>query len=275
MLTETPSACRRAPLASVGISAAAPLLWYVSKAKILGANYGAMVVLPWANASLEAPAFALGHTVDTSFADMLVRPLDLGWHTKRADVAAGFQFYTPTGRYERGGSDNIGKGMWAYEPFIGTTSTSTRSGPPVSPPRPSGSSTGTKKDTDAKVGQILTLEGGLGKSFLGGGLIIGAAYYAQWKLTEDQLAEFVLPGGDRARREFPRQAQGVRLRAGRDAAGREQVEALRPGQHPLFLGNRRTRENRRADAGRHGDLPGSQRQAEVRERGIRLNIHAA
>ena len=54
---------------------------------------------------------------------------------------------------------------------------------------------GNKKDTDVKVGQILTLQGGLGKSFLGGGLIVGAAYYAQWKLTEDQLAEFELPGG--------------------------------------------------------------------------------
>ena len=33
------------------------MLWYVSKAKLFGANYGAMVVLPFANASLEAPAF--------------------------------------------------------------------------------------------------------------------------------------------------------------------------------------------------------------------------
>ena len=52
---------------------------------------------------------------------MLIRPLDLGWHTSRADVAAGLQLYMPTGRYERGGNDNIGKGMWAYEPFVGTT----------------------------------------------------------------------------------------------------------------------------------------------------------
>ena len=80
-----------------------------------------MVVLPFANASLEAPAFGLGETVDTSFSDMLVRPLDLGWHTARADVAAGLQLYVPTGRYEPGGSDNIGKGMWTYEPFVGAT----------------------------------------------------------------------------------------------------------------------------------------------------------
>ena len=45
--------------ASSGLTAAAPLLWYVSKAKVLGANYGVMAVLPWANASIEAPAFGV------------------------------------------------------------------------------------------------------------------------------------------------------------------------------------------------------------------------
>jgi hypothetical protein len=40
---------------SLAVSAVAPLAWYVSKARILGANYGAMVVLPFANASIEAP----------------------------------------------------------------------------------------------------------------------------------------------------------------------------------------------------------------------------
>ena len=131
-----------------------------SKTKLLGANYGAMVVFPFANASIEAPAFQLSDTVDTSFSDMLIRPLDLGWHTPRADVAAGLQLYMPTGRYERGGSDNIGKGMWAYEPFVGatfyfdekrTTSFATTAYWELH---------GKKKDTDVKVGQLLTLQGG-------------------------------------------------------------------------------------------------------------------
>ena len=188
---------------SVAITAAAPLLWYVTGAKVLGANYGFMVVFPWANASLEAPAFELGETIETSFADMAIRPLDLGWHVKRADVAAGFQIYMPTGRYEHGGSDNIGKGMWTYEPFVGTTLY-------FDDKRTASLATtafwefhGNKKDTNVKVGQILTLEGGLGKSFLGGGMIIGAAYYAQWKLTKDQLGEFVLPGGGEIDVDFP------------------------------------------------------------------------
>ena len=179
---------------SLAVSAVAPLAWYVSKSKIFGANYGAMVVLPFANASIEAPAFAVGETVDTSISDLLVRPLDLGWHTKRADVSAGLQIYMPTGRYERGGSDNIGKGMWSYEPFVGTTVYFDEKRTFSLATTAYWELHGNKKDTDVQVGQILSLQGGLGKSFLGGGLIVGAAYYAQWKLTEDQLAEFELAG---------------------------------------------------------------------------------
>lgn len=188
---------------SIGVTAAAPLLWYVSKTKLLGANLGAMVVLPFANASIEAPAFSISDTVDTGVADMLIRPLDLGWDTMRADVTAGFQIYIPTGRYERGGSDNLGKGMWAYEPFIGTTvyfdekKTFSLAGTAY------WEFHGNKEDSDVKVGQILTLQGGLGKSFLGGGLIVGGAYYTQWKLTEDRLAEFALPGGGEIDVDFP------------------------------------------------------------------------
>ena len=179
---------------SLAVSAVAPLAWYVSKTKFLGANYGAMAVLPFANASIEAPAFALGETIGTSVSDLLVRPLDLGWHTARADVAAGLQLYAPTGRYEPGGSENIGKGMWTYEPFLGTTVYFDQKRTLSLAATAYWELHGNKKHTDVKVGQILTLQGGLGKSFLGGGLIVGAAYYGQWKLTEDQLVEFELPG---------------------------------------------------------------------------------
>ncbi len=71
---------------SLDAVAIAPMVWWVSNAKLFGANYGMMVVLPWANTSIEAPAFGLDDTVDTSFADVMIRPLDLGWHTERTDV---------------------------------------------------------------------------------------------------------------------------------------------------------------------------------------------
>ena len=126
-------------------------------------------------------------TVDTGVADLLFRPLDLGWHTPRADVAAGLQLYIPTGRYDPGGDDNLGKGMWTYEPFVGTTvffdEKKTFSFATTAYWEFHG-----KKEGQRRQGRPDPYaEGGLGKSFLGGGLIIGAAYYAQWKITQDQL----------------------------------------------------------------------------------------
>ena len=134
---------------------------------------------------------------------MLVRPLDLGWHTKRADVAAGFQFYIPTGRYERGANDNIGKGMWTYEPFIGTTLYFDGARTTSLATTAFWELHGNKRDTNVKVGQILTLEGGLGKSFLGGGLVIGACLLRPVEAHKGSVGQFVLPGGDPVAVDFP------------------------------------------------------------------------
>ena len=181
---------------SLGIDAYAPILWYVGKQKVLGANYGAMAVIPWANGGLEAPIFGLDETTGTRFADMYLRPIDLGWHAKRADITAGLGVYPPTGHYVDGGSDNTGKGMWTYEPFVGSTLYLDEKKTLSLATNAFWELHGTKKDSDTKVGQILTLEGGLGKSYLGGGLILGLGYYAQWKVTADSLGvALALPGG--------------------------------------------------------------------------------
>lgn len=180
---------------SLSISSPSPLFWYVSKSKFLGANVGAMAVIPWANSSLDAPIFGLDSQTDTSLSDLFIRPLDLGWHEKKADFVAGLGIYAPTGTYVLGGSENTGKGMWTYEPYVGTTLYLDEKKSLSFATTAFYEFHGTKRDTDIKVGQLLTLEGGLGKSYLGGGLILGVAYYAQWKITKDSLGTFELPGG--------------------------------------------------------------------------------
>jgi hypothetical protein len=54
---------------------------------------------------------------------------------------------------------------------------------------------------DVKVGQLMTVEGGIGKSFLQGAASVGMAYYAQWKVTEDEFAvsSLTLPAKDKHR----------------------------------------------------------------------------
>jgi hypothetical protein len=170
--------------------------WYVSDFKILGANYGFLIFPGFTDNAFEVPILNLERRSSTGLADLYFQPLNLGWKTERADFSAGLGVFAPTGRYDPEASDNLGLGMWSFEPYFGTTlffdeakswhfaatafyETHTK-----------------KKDTDLKVGDILTLEGGMGKSFKQGALTVGAAYFAQWKITQDDIGlNIPLPEG--------------------------------------------------------------------------------
>lgn len=187
------------------IHAAIPLVLYVTPKKLFGANYGMMAVMPFANGSLEAPGLGLTESAATGPSDLYVVPIQLGWHLARADITTGFGFFAPTGRYSAGASDNLGRGMWSYEVSGGTTLYADKARS-VSVATMAYWETHSKKSGelqaggatlgDVKVGQLLTLEGGVGKSFLHGAATVGLAYYAQWKLTSDRvsLSPSPLPG---------------------------------------------------------------------------------
>ena len=170
--------------ATVDIFADAILGSYVTKKKILGANYGFMVVLPVLNTELGLPSLNVGSQT-WGLADMYIQPLALGWHFKRADAIAGYAFMAPTGRYSAGANDNTGLGMWSNEFSAGTTFYFDQG------KMWHAAGTGfyeihtSKQDLDVKTGDIFTLEGGVGRGFLKGYANGGLAYVGQWKVTED------------------------------------------------------------------------------------------
>jgi len=176
------------PNGSLNIFAGAPLVSVVTKKKFLGANYG-FTVIPAAvlNSSLDAPRF--GQNPGAGFGDIYIQPVSLGWHTPRADVTAGFAIYAPTGRYAANNTngDNTGLGMWGFEPSIGTTVHLNEAKTWNASALASFEFHTEKRDTIEHVGNILTLEGGVGRSFLKGAAKAGLVYYAQWKLTDDTL----------------------------------------------------------------------------------------
>jgi hypothetical protein len=182
--------------ASQAINAAVPLVYYVMPKKVLGAHFATMAVMPIANGGLEAPGLGLSETASLGLSDLYVMPAQLGWRFKQADVIAGVAFFAPTGRYTAGASDNLGKGMWSYEVSAGGTLYLDRQRS-FSVATTAYWETHGKKEgevrvenvtlTDVKVGDLVTLEGGIGKSFLHGAASIGVAYYAQWKTTSDDL----------------------------------------------------------------------------------------
>ena len=175
---------------------AAPTFLYISTAKILGANYGALVAPTVMRGALEAPGFGLDREIATDIGDTYIVPLQLGWHLPQADFVASAGAWVPTGRYTAGAFNNTGKGMWSWEAAGGSTLF-------LDPRRTWSVATTAFYETHSKktggaiaindslslgdvtVGDILSLEGGLAREFAGGLAHAGVAYYAQWKVTDD------------------------------------------------------------------------------------------
>jgi hypothetical protein len=160
---------------------------WVSNSKFLGANYSLQFYLPFTNNALEAPTLGLDQNTGTGLTDLYLQPINLGWHTNNADFIAGLGVFAPTGRYEVGADDNLGLGMWTFELFGGATLyfDEAKSWHIATT---AFYETHTKKEgSDIQVGDILTFEGGLGKSFKQGLLNVGLAYYAQFKITDDDF----------------------------------------------------------------------------------------
>ena len=101
-----------------------PLLMWVSTFKVLGANYGAEVAVPFANVRAEFPRFRdFNASTGLALSELYVVPIMLGWHIKDplplapggADILAHYAFYAPTGRYTPGDPTNTSLGMWSNE----------------------------------------------------------------------------------------------------------------------------------------------------------------
>jgi len=165
---------------------------FVTTKKIFGANYGftlAPVVV--ANMAIESARF--GHNPDAGFSDIFMMPISLGWHLTRADVTTTYAIFMPTGRYEPEASNNTSLDMWGHEWALGATAYLTESKSVHLATNAAFEFHTGKRHSDAHVGTLLTLEGGLGRSFLKGAASVGVAYYAQWKLTEDTLSGVAAP----------------------------------------------------------------------------------
>ena len=173
-----------------------PLVWWVSGKKILGANYSFVIAPSFVNSRLAAPVFGLEREAGFDVSDLYIQPINLGWHTKRADFSAGVGLFAPIGKYEDGAQDNTGLGMWSFEAFAGTTVHLDEKKSWNLALTAFWETHSDKKDSDQRVGDILTLEGGLGKAFAQGAINLGLAYFGQWKLSQDDFGLAVPAGLD-------------------------------------------------------------------------------
>lgn len=168
----------------------------VTNAKILGGKYGASVLMAFAQSRIE------GNLVSTksslAFTDMYIQPLQLGWETKKADFTFGYAIYLPTGKYELGGDDNAGMGIFTNEFSAGSTVYFDAKKEWNFSALFSYGLNSKKKNTgnnDITVGNLLSIEGGIGKTWhrpVKGNplpMIInaGMVYYMQFKTTADKM----------------------------------------------------------------------------------------
>lgn len=179
---------------NLSVNAAAIFAWWVSPFKILGANYGAMASIAFQENSIEFAT--LEFNTKFGMGDIYLQPINLGWHFNQLDVTASYGIYMLTGRYDAEASDNTGMGMWTNEFGAGATVFFDKNKNWHLSSLAYFEIHSKKKDTEIKVGNIMTLQGGLGRSFFEGALQVGASYYMQWKLSEDEIGrDSIFPGG--------------------------------------------------------------------------------
>jgi hypothetical protein len=159
---------------------------HVTTKKLFGGTYAFQVLFP-VGANNRIQGTEIEANPGAGLTDSVIQPLNLGWHTKRADAIASYSLYVPTGRYEGGASNNTGLGMWGHELGFGTTVYLNEARQYHVATIASFNFQSKKEDSETKVGNAMNLEGGVGGDFLKGGLTAGLSYYASFKLTEDQI----------------------------------------------------------------------------------------
>jgi hypothetical protein len=166
------------------------LLSFVSNYKVFGANYGTTVVLPFIKNEIQLDS--LNVNSGFAFTDMIVSPVSLGWHLKSADVTAAYNIYIPTGTYSATGTSNSGLGMVGNELSLGSTAYLDKMKMWNLAGNFGLEFHTNKRGTNINVGDIGTIEYGLGRKFYKktSGPIpiitnIGVAGYSQFKITGD------------------------------------------------------------------------------------------
>jgi hypothetical protein len=161
----------------------------VTNYKLFGANIGVSGAFPFIKNRIQFNSL----DVSTGFAytDMFVNA-SLGWTLKRVDILAGYNLYIPTGRFSATATNNTGLGMWGNEFTIGSTVYFDQKKTWNAAANFALEFHTDKKGTNINVGDLGTVEGGLGKTFykkVSGPIPmimnVGVAGYAQFKVTGD------------------------------------------------------------------------------------------
>ncbi|HOW66735.1 MAG TPA: transporter [Candidatus Paceibacterota bacterium] len=159
----------------------APRLIWMSPWKILGATYGADVIVPFGYSDLKIEGqkfstFGLG--------DIQVEPLLLSWNRDRYDIAFGYAVWAPTGDFDRNDPSCQGAGFWSHMLTLGGTLFFDAEKTWALSLLNRYEFNHENDDIDITPGQVYTLEWGLSKS-LKKTIDVGVIGYYQQQTTDD------------------------------------------------------------------------------------------
>lgn len=159
----------------------APRLIYMTDFKILGADYGLDVIVPfgymnWKVGDQRNTYFGLG--------DIQVEPLLLSWHFKQFDVAGGYAFWAPTGDFDASRPDLFIQGFWSHMLTLGGTWYPDEAKTWALSVLNRYEFCHQQQDTGVDPGQVYTLEAGISKNFRKT-IDVGVIGYYQQQTTKD------------------------------------------------------------------------------------------
>jgi len=99
----------------------APRLIWMTDRKILGANYGMDVIVPFGYSAVTIKPKPGVSMSDDAFGlrDIQIEPLLLSWHKKQFDFAAGYAVWVPTGCFNENHLVNLGNGYFTHMLTLG------------------------------------------------------------------------------------------------------------------------------------------------------------
>ncbi len=158
------------------------LVWITDK-KVIGADFGADVIIPFVYTDIEIK----GTPVDDDqfgLGDIAIEPFVLSWHGPFYDASFGLAVYVPTGEYDQNEPASPGKDMWTGLITLGGTyyldANKTWSASILARYEIHSE----KDERDVRPGNDFHFEWGIGKT-LAKIWDVGVAGYCQWQVTDD------------------------------------------------------------------------------------------
>lgn len=160
----------------------------VPDVQILGGDYSYGLVLTYRDQVLRP---APGAMTAYQIGDTVISPIALGWHNGAWHTQVSYTFWAPTGKFQAGGSQNTGKGLWSHMFYAGTTWRQQTELPWSATLQARFETFGRQETTNIRPGDVLSIEAAFGKE-VAKGVSLGLAAATSFQVSRQSGT----PGGD-------------------------------------------------------------------------------